>query len=257
MSMTCCAETVRRWVTALYPELPVGGAAHAGSCAVLDWAASGAMALTGYAGRAPVASPAGAIALLAEVSRVLAQVTGGIGTPVHADPALVLTARAGLRGLSRSGRVSAGGATRLLRAADGWCAVTLSRPEDAESVPAITGRADVTDPWQALGARRGAPRRASLPPGRSCFGVPAAALPRRARAQALRWRCTRICAHQRHEDQSFVWLPGKGAGFFALRSVRCRADDFQRTYRSRNARRMRRTAASSSGVTAPRRRSRR
>jgi hypothetical protein len=169
------------------------------------------MALTGLPDEAPAVSPAPAFALLGRVTDQLAQVTGG---RVRADPAELLTARAALAGLSRRGRVSVGGSARLLRAADGWCAVTLSRDDDIAAVPAIigtlgldirqvmaasrsdvTGRADVTgrgavtgrdacrdDPlvagaWTALEAaaiRR--PGRA-LADAAQLLGVPAAALP--------------------------------------------------------------------------------
>ena len=38
------------------------------------------------------------------------------------------------------GQVSAGGATRLLPGRDGWCALTLSRPDDIDAVPALVER---------------------------------------------------------------------------------------------------------------------
>ena len=108
-------------------------------CEVLDWAASGAMALTGTPDEAPVASPAPALAMLAQVSAEFARVTARTGTEVRADPAELIAGRAALADFTRGGRVSAGGSTFLLRAADGWCAVTLSRPEDVAAVPAIAG----------------------------------------------------------------------------------------------------------------------
>jgi hypothetical protein len=56
-----------------------------------------------------------------------------------------------LFGLTRRGRVSAGGATRLLQARDGWCAITLSRPDDIAAVPALLQVDDVPDdPWLVL-----------------------------------------------------------------------------------------------------------
>ncbi len=58
---------------------------------------------------------------------------------MDADPAELIAGRAGFAGLTRGGRVSAGGASFLLRAADGWCAVTLSRPDDVAAVPAVAG----------------------------------------------------------------------------------------------------------------------
>jgi len=36
--------------------------------------------------------------------------------------------------------------------ADGWCALTLSRPEDLEAVPALLELPEVDDPWTSLGA---------------------------------------------------------------------------------------------------------
>ena len=108
-------------------------------CEVLDWAASGAMALTGMPEGAPVASPAPALAMLAQVSAEFARVTAMTGNAVRADPAELIAGRAALAGLTRGGRVSAGGSSFLLRSADGWCAVTLSRPDDVAAVPAIAG----------------------------------------------------------------------------------------------------------------------
>ena len=72
-------------------------------------------------------------------------------TGVPIDAAEILTGRAALLGLSPRGRVSAGGATRLLQSRDGWCAITLSRPDDIEAVPALL-EADAVDidPWLAV-----------------------------------------------------------------------------------------------------------
>ena len=106
---------------------------------VLDWAASGAMALTGQADGAPIPSPAPVLAMLSVVTDQFAQVTRNTGTWVSADPAELITVRAALAGFNRRGRVSAGGSSYLLRAADGWCAVTLSRRDDLAAVPAILG----------------------------------------------------------------------------------------------------------------------
>jgi hypothetical protein len=49
------------------------------------------------------------------------------------------------RGLDRPGRVSANRHCKLIRARDGWVALNLARPDDAEMVPALTG--SVGDPW--------------------------------------------------------------------------------------------------------------
>ena len=70
---------------------------------------------------------------------------------IAAVAATLLTGRAALLGLTRGGRVSAGGGTRLLAARDGWCAFTLSRPDDVAAVPALLQADEVpADPWPAL-----------------------------------------------------------------------------------------------------------
>jgi hypothetical protein len=74
-----------------------------------------------------------------------------LGGAVDVDADEMLTGRAGLLGLAPTGRVSAGGSTRLLFTKDGWCALTLSRADDVEAVPALLEIAEQpTDPWTAL-----------------------------------------------------------------------------------------------------------
>ncbi len=50
-----------------------------------------------------------------------------------------LTERAATQRLRPSDRVSCGGASRLVRCADGWIAVSLARPDDFAAVPALLG----------------------------------------------------------------------------------------------------------------------
>jgi hypothetical protein len=72
-------------------------------------------------------------------------------TGAKVDITELLTGRAALAGLSPQGRLSAGGATRLIPAADGWCALTLSRGDDLAAVPALLEADAVpTDPWLAI-----------------------------------------------------------------------------------------------------------
>lgn len=70
---------------------------------------------------------------------------------VAVDARLILTGRAALLGIAPSGRISAGGATQLIRAVDGWCALTLSRHDDVAAVPALA-ETDETPlhPWQTV-----------------------------------------------------------------------------------------------------------
>ncbi|WP_204808596.1 CoA transferase [Mycobacterium riyadhense] len=100
------------------------------------WGSSGLAYLTGLPDGPPDFSRAN---VLAHAERIAA------------DAATLLTGRAGLLGLSRGGRVSAGGATRLFQAHDGWCAITLSRPDDIAAVPALLHTDETPkDPWPML-----------------------------------------------------------------------------------------------------------
>jgi CoA-transferase family III len=113
---------------------------------VADWAGSGLAYLTGAPDRPPDLSRA---AVLAEARRVTDDITQLIG--VEVDAATLLAGRAALLGLTRRGRISAGGATRLLATADSWCAVALPRADDIEALPALL-QADTVpaDPWPTL-----------------------------------------------------------------------------------------------------------
>ncbi len=110
------------------------------------WGSSGLAWLTGLPDGPPDFSRAN---VLARAEHVAAAVGHRLGIAV--DAAGLLAGRAELLGLTRGGRVSAGGATRLLAARDGWCAITLSRPDDVAAVPALLQVDEVpVDPWPAL-----------------------------------------------------------------------------------------------------------
>ncbi|MBV9353868.1 MAG: CoA transferase [Mycobacterium sp.] len=111
-----------------------------------DWAASGLAYLTGAPDGPPDFSRA---AVLAEARRVTADIAALIGAEV--DAATILAGRAALLDLTRRGRISAGGATRLLRTADSWCAIALPRPDDIAALPALLAVDTVAvDPWPAI-----------------------------------------------------------------------------------------------------------
>jgi len=62
-----------------------------------------------------------------------------------------VTARAAIAGLNRQSPVSCGGATRLLRAQDGWLAVSLARPDDIDLVPAwLELPVPIDDVWSVV-----------------------------------------------------------------------------------------------------------
>jgi hypothetical protein len=150
------------------------------------------MALTGLPAGRPVASPAPALAKLALVCEEFARLTRETGTEVHAAPAELLAGRAALAGFTRGGRVSAGRSSFLLRSADGWSAITLSRPDDVAAVPAIVGALRLHGACltvtTTLAEARSALAAAALDAPAEDFaaaaqlvGVPAAALPPSAR----------------------------------------------------------------------------
>lgn len=114
-------------------------------------------------------------ALVARAQDVADVYTARTGVPI--DAARLLTGRSALLGLRGQGRVSAGGATRLLRGTDTWCAFTLSRPDDAAAVPALIESDDIDgDPWPHLHRWvSGRPAAAAVDRAR-LLGIPAAVL---------------------------------------------------------------------------------
>ncbi|MEV0248169.1 CoA transferase [Nocardia sp. NPDC050712] len=145
----------------------------------MSWAASGGMALTGHRDKAPALSPAPAFELLGAASRALSEVTGQAGNEVVIDPAATVFGRAGWSGRGRDGRQSVGGTSRILRTADGWCAVTLSRPDDHAAIPAILGAAPKSDAWTALATAARLWSAKDLVDRAQLLGVPAAVVPPR------------------------------------------------------------------------------
>ena len=87
-------------------------------------------------------------AVLARAQRVADAYASFTGVDVSA--AELIGGRAVLQGIGPDGRISAGGATRLMSCRDGWCALTLSRADDVDAVPALLGRDRVTDAWAAV-----------------------------------------------------------------------------------------------------------
>jgi crotonobetainyl-CoA:carnitine CoA-transferase CaiB-like acyl-CoA transferase len=86
---------------------------------------------------------------LVEARRVAADISGLLG--IQVDAATTLAGRAAIMNLTARGHVSAGGATRLLRTADGWCAVALPRDDDVAALPALMEVDELAgDHWVAL-----------------------------------------------------------------------------------------------------------
>lgn len=108
------------------------------------WAASGAMALTGHPDGPPLGLTVPFVARLDAAFAVIRTLAADLGqppaaTPVGQAPASagpLLGERAAALGLTRGGTFSAGRAARLIRAADGWLAVNLARPDDVDLLAA-------------------------------------------------------------------------------------------------------------------------
>lgn len=125
-----------------------------------EWAASGAMALTGLADGSPELAPGplasatrgafraiGALAPDASTSANTARAAALAGI----DAPALLGERAAIAGLRRRGRISAGGACRLIATRDGFIALQLARPEDTALIPAWLECGPVEDAWTTVG----------------------------------------------------------------------------------------------------------
>ncbi|TRW79656.1 CoA transferase [Mycolicibacterium sp. 018/SC-01/001] len=88
-------------------------------------------------------------AVLAAAAHRADTVSSIAGIPI--DAAELIAGRVALLRLAPAGTVSAGGATRLMAARDGWCALTLARADDVDAVPALVEHDVVErDPWQTV-----------------------------------------------------------------------------------------------------------
>lgn len=142
------------------------------SDAASRWGSSGLACLTGPPDGPPDFSRAG---VLARADRVAAAVGGHFGIAV--DAATLLAGRAGLLGLTRGGRISAGGGTRLFQARDGWCAFTLSRPDDIAAIPALLELDEApAEPWPMLQHWAATRLVSAITERASLLDIPAAAL---------------------------------------------------------------------------------
>lgn len=144
----------------------------------LAWARSGAMALTGYADGPPRAAPAAVALAMADAAARFTATAARRGRQLALDGPALLGERAALAGVARRGRVSPGGATRVLRAADGWLALTLARPDDLASLPAWLERRPGPDldrdPWAVAAAALAEQTVATAETRAVLLGLPAA-----------------------------------------------------------------------------------
>lgn len=143
------------------------------------WARSGAMALTGRANGPALGPPPGFVERIHSLEDGLLAEFRRSDVTLELDSLALLGERAALTGLQRQGATSCGGATRLLRAGDGWLALSLARPSDVELLAAWLGEAvaRAEDPWSSVApavAERGV---SDLVDGGALLGLPVAALP--------------------------------------------------------------------------------
>ncbi len=150
------------------------------------------MNLTGRADGPPVAPPPGVVNALDDLAASLVSSSAELESPIDVDWAELLMVRAKLLGLGRRGRVSAGGACRLLQGDDGFLAVNLSRSEDVAAVDAIVGRPAGSYPWDALEESIAQTSVQEVAAKARLLGVPAAPLPRLPQDLAPRVRSTHL-----------------------------------------------------------------
>jgi crotonobetainyl-CoA:carnitine CoA-transferase CaiB-like acyl-CoA transferase len=117
----------------------------------IAWARSGLMALTGPADGDAQMCPVPLASCADGVVQALRCLAPAGGTDMLPDGSALLGERAAIAGLRRHGAISPGGGCRLLRAVDGWFAITLARDLDWADVPAWL-EADGVATWDTVAA---------------------------------------------------------------------------------------------------------
>jgi hypothetical protein len=184
LAAACQPDAAREWADlaslflpgGLTPSLQFWPGHTSAECAVLGWARSGLMQLTGLPAGPPLAPPSPVLPRVSLLAAAISDLASRHGVQLRLDPAAILSGRSALHGWHRHGTASANGTCQLLRAADTWLAVSLSRPDDLATVPAILGRDLAEDPWTELRAAAATLRAAELASSARLLGVPAAIL---------------------------------------------------------------------------------
>ncbi|HEX4863471.1 MAG TPA: CoA transferase [Acidimicrobiales bacterium] len=120
--------------------------------AARSWARSGVMGLCGHPGGPPLLPPLSVASKLSEMVTEVEQQTATRGRPVRVSWEAALAGRAALLGLTRQGAASPNRSCRLLEARCGEVALNLSRNEDVDMVPALTGNPGSGDHWTSVAA---------------------------------------------------------------------------------------------------------
>ena len=122
--------------------------------------------LTGFADGPPL-----------EPSEGLVDRIHALGEPLSVDAMALLLERAAIWSYTRNGRISCGGATRLMATADGWIALSLTRTDDEDLVPAWIG---CDAHWPAIETSVVTRSKGDLVERGRLLGLPVAALGERA-----------------------------------------------------------------------------
>jgi hypothetical protein len=109
----------------------------------------------------------------------------GLGAPLGVDAMALLAERAAIWSYTRNGRTSCGGATRLIATTDGWIAVSLTRADDEELVPAWIG---CEPEWSIIEATVSSASAGELVERGRLLGLPVAVLGERAPGDLAEWR---------------------------------------------------------------------
>lgn len=148
--------------------------------------------LTGRAGGPSVGVPESLIERSHALADLFGQLSAEHGDRVGVHPADLLAERAELLGLARQSPSSCGGGAKLMRALDGWVAISMSRADDVALMPAWLGDGDwsatnvdakstgqsevVAVPWTAIEVAVGQRRAAELVPFGAELGLAVSAL---------------------------------------------------------------------------------
>jgi hypothetical protein len=142
------------------------------------WAASGALALTGPAGGPPLAVDPVVPARLLGAGLVVQLLAACREVALDLDPLALLGERAAITGFGRQGATSVGGVCHLVRAADGWVALNLARPDDVDALPALLeGAVGLHAPWPQVEAAIARCPVARLDEQAALLGFPLGVLP--------------------------------------------------------------------------------
>jgi hypothetical protein len=133
---------------------------------VSDWAASGAVWLSGRPDGPPLVPPGRAATFVRESLALL-----GLNIPG------LLGERAAYAGLSRNAPWSCGGAFQIVPTLDGWLGVSLARPSDHHLVDALVESSAEPNSWDALVAWAAETRGAEAEERLRLLGIPGGVVP--------------------------------------------------------------------------------